>query len=326
MLWGADSVPAFRAENEEPWHVTANEQGLCLSECNYPDLWPWGSWGSDKKPLGRVLLSGWEHAQRWAAALISVSPLFLPAFFSSLLLQKKLWEFFFCLLSFLGEENHSHILFVTEPWIFLGSSVMPRGQLWCPSATCGGSALTKCSGSALLVAVAISSAAPASSDGLPVLRGLSTQSTNSTEGKTEILASPWARGSSHSAERKVFNGLAQTGVNAKNQIKHLHSRPWDPNCPVTAQLLHRHLQLHPLLLHHSTFQYSLPSQGTLSVSPTGKNCLMQSRGSVCAWQVVWYLENKMFVVKEHCPWYNHLKGIILGCLWSGPKLWLLSMN
>lgn len=127
-------------------------------------------------------------------------------------------------------------------------------------------------------------------------------------------------------KERFFNGLAQTGVNFKNQIKHLHSRPWDPNCPVTAQLLHRHLQLHPLLLHHSTFQYSLPSQGTLSVSPTGKNCLMQSRGSVCAWQVVWYLENKMFVVKEHCPWYNHLKGIILGCLWSGPKLWLLSMN
>lgn len=55
VLWGGNAVPVFRAENEEPQYLTANEQGLCLSECNYPDLWPWGNWGSDKKPLGRVL-------------------------------------------------------------------------------------------------------------------------------------------------------------------------------------------------------------------------------------------------------------------------------
>lgn len=38
VLWGSDAVPIFKVENKEPQYLTANEQGLCLSECNYPDL------------------------------------------------------------------------------------------------------------------------------------------------------------------------------------------------------------------------------------------------------------------------------------------------
>lgn len=130
VLWGSDAVPIFKVENKEPQYLTANEQGLCLSECNYPDLWPWGSWGSDKKSLGRVLSCQIQNMHRHELLLLSLFLLYFFLFFFFFPTEKALWGL--CLLSFLGSTLNK-ITFTSFFWQGLGHFWVP---LWWTAGSC----------------------------------------------------------------------------------------------------------------------------------------------------------------------------------------------